>query len=125
MPKRIELSAPIDGPNGVKIASITLRDPRFSDFTDLGMPVTYVAVKDGGGFEQETPSVIRDWIERLYDGDPNFLAFLNLRDTLALRDAVIDFFREAREPPAPKTASAPSPAPSSSASASTPSPSTI
>lgn len=103
MPKTIQLSSPLAGPNGVKITEITLRDPNFGDFVDLGFPVTYVAVKDGGGFEQETPSIVRDWIERLYDGDPNFLAFLNLRDTLALRDAVVGFFREAREPLAPKT----------------------
>lgn len=103
MPKTIQLSSPIAGPNGVKITSITLRDPSFGDFVDLGFPVTYVAVKDGGGFEQETPSIIRDWIERLYDGDSNFLHFLNLRDTLALRDAVVDFFREARAPLAPAT----------------------
>jgi hypothetical protein len=103
MPKTVQLSSPLAGPNGVKITSITLRDPNFGDFVDLGFPVTYVAVRGGGGFEQETPSVIRDWIERLYDGDPNFLAFLNLRDTLALRDAVVDFFREARAPLAPAT----------------------
>jgi aspartate/methionine/tyrosine aminotransferase len=63
---------------------------------DLGFPVTYVSVKDGGGFQQETPSVIKEWVERLADIDPNLLMSLNIRDTLALRDAVIDFFSEAR-----------------------------
>lgn len=102
MPKIVKLSESKRF-GDVTIGEITLRDPRFGDFVDLGFPVTYVAVKDGGGFEQETPSVIRDWIERLYDGDPNVLASLNLRDTLALRDAVVDFFREARAPLAPAT----------------------
>ena len=100
--KQIKLEKPIDGQNGQKIETIALRPPRYGDYIDIGLPSTFVVLKDGGGFEQETPTVIRDWIERLWDGDPNFLYGLSLRDTLALRDAVIDFFREARAPLAPE-----------------------
>ena len=116
MPKVVKLTEPLDI-GGERIAQIALREPKFGDYLDIGMPVTYIVVKDGG-FEQETPGVIRDWIERLYDGDPNVLLKLNLRDTLALRDAVVDFFREARTPPESPNPSAPSPDTSSSASAS-------
>lgn len=114
--KQIKLANPIDGPNGQKITTIELREPRYGDYVDIGFPTAWVAVK-GGGFEQETPSVIRDWVERLWDGDPNFLYALSLRDGLALRDAVLDFFREALAPLAPAPTSTQSHAPSSSAPA--------
>lgn len=117
MPKTIPLSVPIDGPNGVKITSVTLRDPIYADLFDLGAPSTFVYVKGGGGgFEQVTDSVVQSWIERLYDGDSNFLHFLALRDALALREAVLDFFREATATPKQEKQSTPSPDSSSSAS---------
>ena len=125
MAKVIELSRSYDGPNGTKFNRVTMNEPTFRDYTDLGNPTMFVAVSGGGGFEQETPSVIRDWIERLYDGDSNFLYQLNLPDSLKLRDAVIDFFREARGLPVMETTSAPSDESSFSASVSTPQPSTI
>lgn len=125
MVKVIELSQSYDGPNGTRFNRVTMNEPTFRDYTDLGNPTTFVAVSGGGGFEQETPSVIRDWIERLYDGDPNFLYQLNLVDSMKLRDAVIDFFRVARGLPEMGTITAPSDESSSSVSASIPQPSTL
>lgn len=125
MAKVIELSQTYEGPNGTRFSRVTMNEPTFRDYTDLGNPTTFVAVAGGGGFEQEVPSVIRDWIERLYDGDPNFLYQLSLVDSLKLRDAVIDFFRVARGLPEMATTFAPSDESLSSASDSTPRPSTI
>jgi hypothetical protein len=98
MPKRVELERPVKGHGGVEIRAITLRDPRYLDYMDIGLPSIWVSV-ESGGFEQEATNSTREWIERLCDCDPNFLGQLSLADTLALRDAVMSFFREARKAP--------------------------
>jgi hypothetical protein len=105
MSKTINLSQPIKGPGGKLIHEITLREPIYRDYMELDLPVIYVRLENGGGFQQETPSAMRVWVERLADCDPNFMERLCLRDTIALRDAVNDFFLEARTPPksAPST----------------------
>jgi hypothetical protein len=61
--KTIELTEPIKDHRGM-IKKIVFREPRYSDFIDLGMPTTWVSLADGGGFSQETPSVLGAWIER-------------------------------------------------------------
>lgn len=125
MSKTISLSQPIKGHNGEQIGSVTLREPKYRDYMDLGLPVTWVTINaEGGGFEQEAASLIGAWIERLADIDPNFLELLSLADSLELRDAVIGFFREARARKAPKS-STNSGASSSSGSDSTREPSKI
>lgn len=118
----IKLSAPIDG-QGQKITEIEMREPRYGDYMELGAPFVWIYV-DGGGFEQETSSITRAWVERLCDIDPNFLHNLNLKDTLALRNAVMRFFREAQEVREPKKSTG-SPGTSSSDSDGTPGPSKI
>jgi hypothetical protein len=88
--KTIELSRPIKWHRG-HIKEITLREPKYRDFMDLGLPTTWVVVP-GGGFEQENVHALAEWIERLADCDVNALELLSLKDTLALRGAVRDFF---------------------------------
>jgi hypothetical protein len=62
--KTVTLSAPIKWHRGV-IKQIVLREPKYRDFMDLGLPTTWVSLADGGGgFSQETPSVLGAWIER-------------------------------------------------------------
>jgi hypothetical protein len=100
--KTIELSRPIKWHRG-HIKEIVLREPKYRDFMDLGLPTTWVSVP-GGGFEQENVQALAEWIERLCDCDPNALELLTLKDTLALRGAVRDFFIASQE----KTASPPS-----------------
>lgn len=69
---------------------------------------------------------MRAWIERLArDIDPNLLMGLDLRDTLALRDAVMNFFLEARALPTEKSESTSSPASSFSVEDGTRGPSKI
>jgi hypothetical protein len=96
MSKTIALSQPIKGPGGKSITAITLREPKYRDYMELDLPVIYVRLENGGGFQQETPSAMRVWVERLADCDPNLMEGLCLADTIALRDAVNDFFIEAR-----------------------------
>jgi hypothetical protein len=93
--KTIELSQPIKGHRG-PVTKITLREPRYRDLMDLGMPSTWVAVPGGGGFEQESFTALEEWVNRLVvDMDVNFLELLSLKDSLALRAAVRDFFFDA------------------------------
>ncbi|MGB6177198.1 MAG: hypothetical protein WBF43_12880 [Methylocella sp.] len=77
------------------VERIVLRAPRYADLADLGLPVTRVELAENASFLQETPSILASWIERLSDIDPKLLPQLCLRDTLALRGAVLGFFIEA------------------------------
>lgn len=90
--KTIELSQPIKSHRGELIKKIVLREPRYRDLMDLGMPSTWVAVPGGGGFEQESFTALEEWVNRLVDMDVNLLELLTLKDSLALRAAVRDFF---------------------------------
>ena len=94
--REIELFEPIRGAGGAPVTRVTLRKPRYRDYMDLLPPVSWVSVGENAFYEQETPALLEPWIERLVDIDPNFLPQLELEDTLALRDAVIGFFRDAR-----------------------------
>lgn len=125
MTRTIHLANPIQGPRG-KIGKITLRAPTYGDYRALGEPFTAVSTGNGGQFFQETSEIIAGYIERLADIDPNLLELLSLEDTLTLREAVHDFFREARTPKSERAKSSPpSDGSSSSASDSTRGPSTI
>lgn len=120
--KVVQLSSPIKWHRGL-ITQITLREAKYRDFMDLGLPTTWVVVA-GGGFEQENVQALAEWIERLADIEVNALELLSLKDTLALRGAVRDFFIGSPD----KTESPPSTdssEDSSSSSASTSGPSTI
>ncbi|QGM97799.1 phage tail assembly protein [Methylocystis parvus] len=120
----VTLSEPIEIPGQATIRTIGLRVPRFADYMSIGMPFTWVEVGTGG-YQQETPELLQAWIERLADIDPNFLALLGLRDTLELKGAIADFFREALAPAPSPSSSGPLPASSSSASAGPTGPSRI
>lgn len=101
--RTIELFEPIRDHCG-QITKIVLREPRYSDFIDLGMPATWVSLPNGGGFLQEEPAVLGQWIERLCDVELTTLELLPLTDVLAIRLAVFSFFTGAG--PLPPTAAA-------------------
>jgi hypothetical protein len=93
--RTIELSEPIGA-----VTKITLREPRYADFVELGPPAQWVSLSNGAGFLQETPAILGQWIERLMlDVDPASLQDMSLRDTLAIRAAVFEFFYIAAAPP--------------------------
>jgi hypothetical protein len=125
MNRVIPLDKPIKGPQGL-IGKITLREPAYRDYMDLGEPVAAVSMGGGASYLQESSAVIDVYIQRLADIDPNLLELLSFRDTLRLREEVLLFFQEARMP---KKEAAPAPPPlgdsSSFASDSTREPSKI
>jgi len=102
------------GAGGAALTQITLREPKFGDYMDLGSPSNWCTLPGGGGFLQEATAVTGAWIERLADCDPNFLGQLNLTDTLALRDAVIGFFTRTKTEKPPSGSHSASPEGSSS-----------
>ena len=90
-PKVIDLHEPIG-----EIVKITIREPTGADLKDIGMPGVWVTVP-GGGFFQEMPAVYQ-WVERLADVDPDCLGKLCLRDAIAVRAVVLQFFFDATAP---------------------------
>lgn len=92
---RIELTKPINGLQNEKITAIELREPKWGDLVELGVPAVWVRLGNGGGFEQINDEAIRQWVERLSPISPLLLESLCLADALALREGVLDFFREA------------------------------
>jgi hypothetical protein len=97
--KTVVLSSPIQGHRGT-IREIRFREPKFEDYMALGDPETLVGLSNGGaGFYQDDMQAIRGYIERLaVDVDPNFLALIGLKDTLAIKNTILSFFRDAIRP---------------------------
>lgn len=100
--KIVTLTEPIQIMNVPPISAITLRAPRYMDLRDIGMPSVWVRLENGG-FEQVNEETLGRWVDALADIDPNFLSMVGLEDGLSLRDAVLDFFREALAARALKT----------------------
>ncbi|MBS0528321.1 MAG: phage tail assembly protein [Proteobacteria bacterium] len=107
----IELSAPITGHHG-QITKITLREPRYGDVMALGNPIAVAQGANGMIYSADKDEVIRAYIEQLTEGvDPILFNQLSLVDTLRLREAIQNFFVDARRamysPPATSSSSAP------------------
>ncbi len=93
--KTVILSEPIKGIGGAMITEIKFREPRYEDVLDIGEPETLIGLGEGKAFFQEDAKAIRSYLERLSDIDVNFLPRLGLKDTLACKQTVKFFFREA------------------------------
>lgn len=98
MPKTIKLSRRYEA-HGKIFDAVTLRDPKYRDFIDIGDPIEQQPLPTGSG------SMIVKHFDRIdaYAGrllqDPLSMADimdLDLVDALAMEDAVLDFFAEAR-----------------------------
>ena len=99
----VKLAKPIAGFNQQMITEIKFRAPTFSDYMDFGDPETLVGLNAGeAGFFQEDIGVIRKYIERLGDIDPNFLLKAGLKDTLAIKAVILSFFRDATRETTPQ-----------------------
>jgi hypothetical protein len=92
MSARIDLIEPIKDAGGETVTEITLRDPGYLDYTQIGPPAVLVTFGSGASLVQDMPTIINAWIERLADVGPDVLQQLSLADTLALRDALVDMF---------------------------------
>ncbi|MDB5596257.1 MAG: hypothetical protein JWM36_3218 [Hyphomicrobiales bacterium] len=95
--KTIELSKPVAGHRG-QIKQMRFREPNYMDWSALG-EVESPIYHEGSATIQQHPAIIAQYAERcLVDEDISLLNLLGLRDTFAVRDAVLSFFREASEP---------------------------
>jgi hypothetical protein len=94
--KTIKLSDPIPGHKEV-IAEISLREPKFGDVMELGDPIDFVRTADGHQVRTINYPVVGEYAERCVDGIPPLLLNeLGLQDALAVQEAIIDFFVQAR-----------------------------
>jgi hypothetical protein len=94
--KIVQLAKPVAVKGRPVITQIEFREPLFGDVMDFGEPETLIGLNEGAaGYFQEDIGIIRKYAERLGDIDPNFLAMLGLRDTLAVKRTIISFFRDA------------------------------
>ena len=97
----IDLDEPINGHKG-PISIVKVSEPRAGDILDLGDPFVLARGADGALISVENDEKIRAYIERLTqdaDGqrlDPILLRQASASDLLRIRDAVIDFFIQAR-----------------------------
>ena len=98
---RIKLSRPITVPGdaaAIEVSEIVLREPMYSDIMALGEPSLFA--RDGSGmiYTAEKDDVVKSYVERLLiePKNPVHLSQLCARDTFKVRDAVHDFFNDAR-----------------------------
>ena len=100
MTTTITLIDPIEGAKeGELITEIILRKPKFADVMALGEPKAYAHSEGGLLYTAEKEEVISGYIKRLLESpkNPDFLLQLGMADTLQLKEAIYDFFRDARE----------------------------
>jgi hypothetical protein len=98
MNKSIKLEKPIDL-FGKKAEEIELKEPSGGLYVKLGDPRLLVFNPSGSGYWIEQNDTIKAYIEALIDhplgGD--VVAMLSLRDVMALKEALFDFFTSAAE----------------------------
>ena len=96
--KTVTLSKPL---LGGKVTKFSFREPRFEDFMLLGDPrVPISSGEEDKVFMRPIPSTVNSYAERLLsdEDDPAIMARASLRDTLAIQEAIIGFFRDAETP---------------------------
>lgn len=96
--KSIILSTPITVHGGVT-GKVTVREPKGKDYIELGHPTTLVRTRHGMA-EVQNDDVIAAYINRCVDVDPLLLLQqASLKDAMAIKDAVLDFFIAAQMKP--------------------------
>lgn len=97
----VDLSETITSHQG-PIKHVTLREPGFAEIMRFGEPYARGYASDGSiVYSAENIDAIRGYIEALIQApaDALLLNQLKTRDTLRLKDAVINFFTSARSKP--------------------------
>ena len=91
----IDLEEPITGHEG-PITQIVLREPRYREITAIGKVSNY-GHANGTVFEVENDEAIRKYIEAclVSPKSASLLEQLCMADTFRVREAVLDFFRQA------------------------------
>jgi hypothetical protein len=95
--RAIKLSRPISW-HGEMLTTLTLKEPKGSDYVELGEPRLLVRQGDGFYFVDQ-PHIVKAYLERCIDHEAgNFLlALMSLRDTQKTKAALLDFFTDATE----------------------------
>ncbi len=89
--KTITLSTPITI-HGGSTKQVIVSEPKGKDYIELGHPTTLVRTKHGMA-EVQNDDVIAAYINRCVDVDPLLLIQqASLRDAIAIKGAVLDFF---------------------------------
>lgn len=91
----IDLAEPLKG-HGAPVKTITVAEPKGKDFYRLGDPYVVARNPDGTLFHVENDELVRAYIEACVDCDPLLLDQLTLGDAMAVKDAVLGFFTDAR-----------------------------
>ena len=103
------LIKPIEAHGDRQIALIRLRPPKYRDIMKYGDPAALIVFNNGSVLPHEDMGIIENYISALASDDqgeaidPALLQQVHYVDALALRDAVLSFFKTA----ASKTSSAP------------------
>src|SRR5574337_5878 len=98
MVKIIRLDKPI-AIFGKPVHEIRLKEPSGQHYIDFGEPRIAVVQPGGGGYWIEQHTAIKSYLEVCIDHEQGgaLIAQMGLRDTMRLKEALFDFFREASE----------------------------
>jgi len=78
------------------IAAVRLKEPTVDDYLDLGEIFEVQHSADGARVVIERDGVLRGYVERCVDGvDFAIVGTFGLKDGRAIREAMLDFFRDA------------------------------
>lgn len=85
------------GEHGQTFDSVTLREPKLRDYLAIGEPVEIQPNGDGGRMVVEYNDRVEGYFQRLVKV-PGFemIQDLDLVDAIAIKDAILDFFKTAR-----------------------------
>lgn len=89
-----KLHRPIKGYNSQMIDEIKLREPKYRDIMAFGDPSALI-VMEGGVLPHDDMDLISRYISALSGLDGGLLEQVHYVDALALKAAVLDFFRSA------------------------------
>ena len=98
MNKSIKLEKPIEL-YGKKSSAIELKEPTGALYVKLGDPRLVVFNPSGSGYWIEQNDTIKAYLEALIDHPlgADVISMLSLRDVMALKEALFDFFTSAAE----------------------------
>jgi len=93
----VKLRDPFPDHNGTT-TEVVLREPRGRDYIELGEPFAYARADKGLLVHAENDQAIKGYLERCIEEPDCLLAMsqLSLADMMAVKDALLGFFADAR-----------------------------
>lgn len=95
MSKSVELTSPIPF-GGRHVTALTFSEPKMKQYAQHGEPSVVTRTADGGLVMVENSDAIFAYARDLVGGDAGVIEHLSLRDTLAVKEVILDFFADAR-----------------------------